>query len=211
MANSFRPITPRRLPWVLAALVAGWALAVLSGFAWLQDYASTPGRGADAPAVWPADVALARSPGRHTLALLAHPRCPCTRASLAELARLMPRLEAPVDAYVLFVEPAGTDWAHGDLWDLARAIPGVVAVDDRGGTVADALGVHTSGQVVVYDPAGRLQFAGGITPARGHEGDSGGADAIAILVRPRARPTAPPAASTSLVFGCDLHDPERAR
>ncbi len=44
------------------------------------------------------------------------------------------------------------------------------------------LGSSTSGQVLLYDPSGRLAFSGGITAARGHVGDNAGSDAIVGLV-----------------------------
>src|SRR5262249_29850459 len=142
--------------------------------------------------------------GLPALVMLAHPMCPCTRASLAELARLSRRLEGRVTTHVLFIRPDGTpdSWAHSDLWDLARAIPGVEAVEDPGAREAARFGGMTSGQVLLYGADGHLQFAGGITSARGHEGDNPGSDRIVDWVtRGRAE------LAQSPVFGCPLHDP----
>jgi hypothetical protein len=109
-------------------------------------------------------------------------------------------------ATVLFVDPAGADWERTDLWALAEAIPSVRALTDEGGDLSRALGAFTSGQVLVYDPAGQLSFAGGITSARGHEGDNPGRSAIReVVLGSRAQ------LATSQVFGCELESPQGAR
>ena len=63
----------------------------------------------------------------------------------------------------------------------------------------------TSGQVLLYQPSGRLAFSGGITPARGHSGDNPGSDAVLSLVRREAR-QADGVPVTCRVFGCPLFD-----
>jgi len=187
--------------WWMVAVVL-WAAAVIPGFAWLEHYANAPGRIADPPATWPTDLPLERHADRYTLALLAHPDCPCTRATLDELSRLMAQVNGRVDAYVLFVDVAGDE--HTDLWTRAEAIPGVRALSDRSSAISRELGAYTSGQVLLYDPSGRLVFNGGITPARGHEGDNTGESAIAELIHGGSVPVA-----TSNVFGCALDAHER--
>src|SRR4051812_41020138 len=72
-------------------LILLWAAAVCLGGTLLWRYAATEGVAAMPPEQWPAGLAIAREPGRSTLVFLAHPRCPCTRASLTELAVLMSR------------------------------------------------------------------------------------------------------------------------
>jgi hypothetical protein len=181
---------------------AAWLAAIAGGFAILWVYKSTPGAERGAPPVrWPAASAVARSAQRATLLLFAHPRCVCTRASMAELARLMARFHDRVDATVLFWTPreAPADWSSGDLWTSAERIPGVSVLRDQDGREASRFSVATSGGVVLYDAGGRLLFKGGITPARGHEGDSFGQERIASLLTAGAadRADAP-------VFGCAL-------
>src|SRR5688572_27967573 len=55
--------------------------------------------------------------GRWSIVMFAHPRCPCTRASLTEFRELLTQAPAGVDAQVLFVRPKGTSdgWERGDL------------------------------------------------------------------------------------------------
>jgi hypothetical protein len=57
----------------------------------------------------------------------------------------------------------------------------------------------TSGHVAVYDRSGTLQFEGGITAGRGHEGPSDGADAALAALTGRR-----PLISTAPVYGCPL-------
>lgn len=172
----------------------------------LWIYATSPGAIEPAPRAWPAGSVLRLDPGRATLVMLVHPHCPCTRASIRELDRLMARTRGLLAAHVLFLRPDGLDddWARTDLWSSAAAIPDVdVAIDSQGGESA-RFGAVTSGLTLLYSPSGRLLFAGGINPARGHEGDSPGFDAIVSLLRAgtSGRDTAP-------VFGCSLRDPKR--
>jgi hypothetical protein len=167
-------------------------------------YEATPGAAATAPLEWPAETPLARVPERATLVMLAHPHCPCTRASIGELALLMAHFHGRLTAHVLFLRPPGTpeEWEATNLWDSAAAIPGVVVASDPDGAQARRFGAMTSGQVVLYDASGRLAFSGGITRARGHAGGNPGRDAItAVLEKGLAAATETP------VFGCSLVTP----
>jgi hypothetical protein len=65
-----------------------------------------------------------------------------------------------------------------------------------------AFGAATSGEALLYGPDGRLEFAGGITSSRGHEGDNPGADRIVSLVT-----TGSAELATAPVFGCPLNTP----
>ncbi len=184
---------------LLAGGVVAWLGAGAYGSALLADYQSTPGASADAPPAWPAASAIARGDGA-TLVMLAHPRCPCTRASLSELSAILGRAGRAVSAHVLFVLPeaAGPDWDVEGLWDQARAIPGLDVRGDPGGKEAARFGAFTSGQVLLYDRGGALAFAGGITRGRGHAGRNAGADAVAAVLRGEG------ARHETGVFGCAL-------
>jgi hypothetical protein len=139
-----------------------------------------------------------------TLLMFAHPRCPCTRATLSELARVMARTGGRMHASVEFIVPPGEDpqWAQTDLWRSAAAIPETQVRLDTGGTEARRFGSATSGQVLVYDAAGRLCFAGGITAGRGHAGDNSGEDAVVAIANGGTGPL-----SHMPVYGCPLASP----
>lgn len=167
----------------------------------LFAYSATPGAASNPPRAWPADTALARSATRYTLVVVAHPKCPCTHATVSELARMMTDLRGSVGVFMLFVrgEARAPGWQETELWRRAAAIDGVELVDDFEGREAARFGAHTSGATLLFSPEGELLFSGGITPTRGHEGNSVGKRRIVELVR--RRHTDRPASD---VFGCDL-------
>lgn len=180
-----------------------WAAAVAFGVSRMLAYETSPGIAASAPSRWPADSRISLSSDRATLIMVVHPRCPCTRASMGELAKLMASVQGRVTVYVLFVKPAGMieNWEKTDLWREAEEIPDVMALCDEGGIEASRFRAETSGQVILYDARGRLLFQGGITAGRGRAGDNEGADAICSLLTGGEADKA-----TSPVFGCSVFD-----
>ena len=185
----------------LTAAGALWLLIIGAGLGILWNYESTPGIAAAPPDSWPAASGVEPAADRPTLVMLAHPHCPCTRASIGELARLMTQAQGRVRAYVLFVKPPNFsgEWAQAELWASAAAIPGVIPVLDDGGVEARLFNAATSGQTVLYDAAGKLLFSGGITSARGHAGDNAGRTAlVSLLTSDEAEGQGAP------VFGCPL-------
>ncbi len=189
--------------WVLVATGILWVAAICIGLRKILDYEYTPGVAATAPSDWPRQSQLRPAAGRATLVLLAHPHCPCTRASIGELALLMTRCQGKLAAYVLFYRPKEFEasWARSDLWGSAARIPGVTVIEDADGVEAGRFHGATSGQALLYDARGRLLFSGGITESRGHAGENEGRDAVVSLVtHGRATQT------RTVVFGCALFD-----
>ena len=178
-----------------------WGLAVAAGFVVLMEYENGPAPQADAPSDWPTDVTEAPVPGRYTLAAFAHPHCPCTDATMGELARLMRHVQDRLDVHVYFTQPGGfsDEWTRSDLWKKAEAIPGVTPHLDPGASAADQFGAYTSGQVLLYDPEGQLVFNGGVTGSRGHEGNNKGRQAVTEWVQ-----TGQSDRPSTFVFGCLL-------
>ena len=161
-----------------------WVAAVGLGEYLLLNYEKTAGLPAHAPESWPSGTLISRNPNQFTLLMFVHPHCPCTRASLEELALLMTHCRENLTAQVLFLWPGkfSEDWVKSDLWKSASRIPGVKIVLDDEGEDAKRFGTMTSGQVLLYDKNGRLLFNGGITESRGHSGDNPGRSAIESLV-----------------------------
>ena len=180
-----------------------WLSVVSGGMAFVWSYNHKPGTAATAPLRWPVDSRVPRTPGRDTLVLLAHPKCPCTRATVEELSRLMANCQGRLNVYVLFVRPKGfpESWNKTDLWNSAAKIPGVTVLVDEDGVEATRFGAATSGQVLLYDETGTLRFHGGITESRGHSGDNAGSSTIVSLVNQRFADR-----DRTLVFGCPLFD-----
>jgi len=190
---------------VITAVVALWIPAVAFGVNVLWKYSMTPGQPAAPPLNWPARPPVKRIEGRPTLLMFAHPNCQCTSASLGELAIIMAHAAGKLDAqvFVYLPEHEASTWATTDLWQAANTIPGVRVFEDREAVVAKSFGTFTSGQTLLYDAMGRLQFKGGITAYRGHSGDNEGRRLIAALLRGAI----PPQTSFPLVtpvFGCSL-------
>ncbi|EDY18156.1 conserved hypothetical protein [Chthoniobacter flavus Ellin428] len=173
----------------------------------MARYEHTAGATGRTPQNWPTDSTVALDHFHATLLMFAHPKCPCTRASLEELNRLLTHCQGQVTTHILFFTPedAATDWTQTGLWQSARAIPGLRVEADLGGRQAARFGAETSGYVVLYDPRGELLFHGGVTAARGHAGDNTGETAIAALLGARQAET-----ERTPVFGCTLQNPERA-
>jgi hypothetical protein len=183
---------------VLGAL---WLFLVGAGFVVILDYQNAAGSTGATPEHWPAGTRLQPARDRNTLIIFAHPQCPCTRATLEELNRVLAHAQGRAAAQVLFFKPAQfpDSWAHSDLWQSAAAIPGVDAQVDVDGRQAKLFGAETSGYVLLYDTHGQLLFRGGITGSRGHEGDNAGENAVVALVTGQ-----PTEVKQTRVFGCSL-------
>jgi hypothetical protein len=183
--------------------LALWITSVAIGMGLLLRYQFDEGAASSPLERFPdvADVKLV--PGRHTIVMVAHPRCTCTRASISELSWLMTRLQGLVGAYVLFIRPDGfeADWERTDLYDHASSLEGVEVVIDEGGAIASRFGAQTSGQTYLFDPAGGLVFEGGITPGRAHVGENVGRNRIVTLVVDGTADR-----DRGAVYGCPLSD-----
>jgi hypothetical protein len=186
--------------------IAVWLTTVVGGLSLLSKYSLSAGVAGSPSTIWPIESRLARGTDSPHLVMVVHPRCPCSRASIGELATLMAREQGHLQASVVFVEPPGFDgsWAHTDLWASAGLIPGVTRVIDDG-REARLFSAATSGQTMVYDADGKLRFTGGITVARGHYGDNEGVESIAMILDDGASAKHSGVANTP-VFGCALFD-----
>jgi hypothetical protein len=191
--------TAARRSSIVGAAAAAWLAVVAAGFAAWAAYDATPG-----PRAGGAVAAEVVGPA-WTLTLYAHPHCPCTRASLAELAEIARSLPAGAVVHVAFVRPAGTaaGWERTASWDAAAAIPGVSVGCDAGGVEAARVGATTSGHAVLADAAGRVAFRGGLTRGRGRAGESAGRRAVLEIVAGGI------AEGEAPVFGCPLADRPR--
>ena len=190
-----------------ASFAVVWVIAIAIGTRALLSYENTPGHTGSVPSRWPADSGIERATDRPTLVMLVHPQCPCTRASVAELAKIMARVHGQVRAYVLVAKPhdQGADWIDTAVWKAAKAIPEVSVLVDLDGEESRRFGAETSGHTIVFNSAGRLMFVGGITESRGHEGDNIGENAIVSLLGDQ---NAAVARSTS-IFGCSFADRQK--
>ena len=188
---------------VIAIAAAAWLLAIFAGGTALLRYSATGGHSGATPVMWPASSTLARKP-QTTMIMFAHPFCACTRASLAELERLLARTGA--SATVVFLDPRGEDpaWRASRLIERARELQGVTVVFDEAGRESALFGAETSGHLVVYDADGALRYSGGITQARGHEGWSAGQETVASVLGGGVEES-----PRSPIYGCSLTGPQQ--
>jgi hypothetical protein len=196
-------MSSRKNIFITALLGVVWMAAVAFGGRVLFKYETTPGRIGLVSSSWPAASVVPRKTDKPTLLMVAHPHCPCTRASVGELAQVMAHAVGKVNAYVLFVKPpgAGADWDDTDLRRSAAAIPGVTVLTDENGTEAGRFGAETSGHTLVFDRDGTLVFSGGITASRGHAGANAGESAVVAALSDE-----PILHNRTPVFGCSLRN-----
>ena len=183
--------------------MALWLGAVAGGFSILGRFEATPGAAALSVEQWPKAAPFSRNLSGPTLLVFAHPRCPCTAATIGELNRLLARAEGRARTFVLFYsDPAVShDWLDSPSYRAAAALPGVTVLADERGSLARLFGARTSGQVLLYGQDARLRFDGGITPARGHAGDSSGSEVVRSLLYGQD------GAAQAPVYGCSLLSP----
>jgi hypothetical protein len=189
--------------WVAVGVI--WLIAVAGGMRVVLRYENTPGAAGNPPAQWPALSRIPRSTGLPTIVVMGHPKCPCTRATIGELAVMMARLHNRATAVVVLVRPQGTSdgWDDTDLRRSAAEIPEVTVISDLDEVEVDLFHAQVSGQTMLYNANGKLLFSGGITSARGHSGDNAGRSSIVSFVTDGiAELTRTP------VFGCALRTPK---
>lgn len=180
--------------WTWPLLVA-WGGLVVSGFAFLEKYQNTPGASARPP------IQTRQIGPKPHLWVFLHPQCGCSHATVAELARLAFDSSSKLDIDVEVFQPHSQSlrWAEDGLFKEAKAIPGVSVHLDPDGKAARSFGVFTSGQALLYSGDGKLEFSGGLTASRGHEGDNAGIDAVNEFVA-----TGKSSVHSTPVFGCAL-------
>jgi hypothetical protein len=181
--------------------VLGWLLMLAGGLLYFNKYETTPGSTRPSSDRWPTNGSVAFSPGKVNLVVFAHPRCPCTRASLAELKSLLKDCPATVSTHILFWVPpnASSAWTTSALWKQAGAIADVHLVADKGGQQADCFGATTSGHLMIFAPDGTRIYSGGLTNGRGRLGNDSGLAAIRTLIIQQQ-----PLPAETAVYGCPL-------
>lgn len=183
--------------------VAIWIVLVTVGALASAHFAVAPAKVNPAPGSWPSESSLSLNPARPTLLVFLHPQCPCSRATVTELGVLLDRCPNMVDVQIVFVQPAGLplDTKQSDLWQAAAELPVAKPYIDEAGVEAKRFGATTSGETFLFATTGARMFRGGITWARGHEGENVGRNAVESLIV-----TGAGSFEESPVFGCPLLD-----
>jgi hypothetical protein len=190
---------------LIAICAVIWLAATGYGLHAMMVYKSRPGPVGPTPKLWPQNALITLSADKPQLVMFAHPKCPCTEASIGELNALAAEARDKFQATVSFYEPNSNaeTWTNTVNVHSARSIPGVRVVFDKDGSLAKQFGAQTSGHTVLYSPNGKLLFSGGLTGSRGHLGDNAGFESILKSINDG---NASPTEMTAKVFGCDLFD-----
>jgi len=175
-----------------------WLALVCVGVLLVANHDAQPGRSAQASAWWPWQSSLARSTCSPNLVSFIHPLCPCSRASLAELARVHSATRVCLTVVIALPDGLQPEDARITL-AAVKKMRGATAFLDRNLVETRRFGCFTSGQVLLYSARGRLCYQGGLTGSRGHEGDNAGKSALLAAVQENL-----PGLSTAPVFGCCL-------
>ena len=159
---------------LLVLITSLWIGLSVYGVKRLLDYSSEAGVNGVIPIEWPSQSKIERQKNVPILIMFVHPKCPCTRASLAELKKILAVSKSNLIVTVVFSKAAfsATDWEKDFLWESVKHIEEIQTYVDLENHEAKMFGINTSGQTVLYDENGHLIFHGGITASRGHEGDN---------------------------------------
>ena len=124
---------------------------------------------------------------------------------MAELAEILAAHGKNLHPRFIFMTPDNEDaaWNNTSLIQEAQAIPGGEIIHSPRGSLEKLFSVHTSGQILLYNPKGQLVFSGGITTARGEQGENAGT--IELTKALSHLPTQ--LLAQSPVFGCPLASP----
>lgn len=168
----------------------------------LLAWSFKPGKVAEFHVKWPLTSKLKVQAQQASFILFLHPNCACSYSTLEELERLMPALQKQALVQVVFMRPVeeSFSWDDSKVWRRAQDIPFIQIIQDRDGFEAATFGAKTSGQAFLYDPSGDLIFEGGLTPSRGHTGDSLGQRAIISFFEKRKLASV----THTDVYGCNL-------
>ncbi len=180
-----------------------WVALLALGIGALERYTLTPGKLGTISTSWPDQSKLKRF-NQPTLLVFLHPECACSEATVSELDKIMAKIPMATTVYVLFVQPEG--WSEeetkSNLWQRASKIPKLEVVLDESRLEAKLFGALTSGHTLVYGQDGQLAFSGGITGARGHQGDNEGEDAVVEILKNQKNIRL----AQTKIFGCGLFE-----
>lgn len=177
-----------------------WLFSLVAVFLWLARQSVADASYVRSPEHKPGSLATAHRGS--SLWLSIHPRCPCTRATIAELSAILrASADTALRCTVLVVIPEGAtgDWMATDVVEQARALPATSVVADSLGLLSGELGAERSGQAVLYSPGGELLFSGGLTASRGHRGPAPSQSSLAEAIA-----TATPRTTLYPTYGCNL-------
>lgn len=190
----------RLIGWGLALL---WGVFALGGSIAMYQHAYSGDHPEYAGQQWPSLSKLTRGSERATLIVFAHPKCPCTRATIDSLSQVV--RDTKCDATIVFWQPASSSksdtsgWTTTPVIEKAKGIESLQIVMDPDGVESSLFGANTSGHCIAFSASGELLYSGGITSSRGHTGNNIGLESLIQAIQTgHAQKSLP-------VFGCRFH------
>ncbi|GAA4426521.1 hypothetical protein GCM10023155_14820 [Bremerella cremea] len=163
-------------------IVLVWGCLIAVGFIALLFYHNTPGTRSDSNPVWQVNRLIELDPSRANLLVFIHPQCPCSTATMGELARIQAACGSNVLTHLILYQPDNEKWSTASMMAQAIEIPNLHILADPKGNLAKQFGAETSGHAMLFAPDGHRIFSGGITAGRGCEGDNPGRQAVISYV-----------------------------
>lgn len=182
----------------LKLLMSCMLVGILGGLHLLMNYSAQAGAHSAVLNHWPSQSKLSLSQKPH-LVMFLHPGCACSKASVAELSRLL--AQAPeLTTQIVFMRTSKIEklFKANSLLAQVQNLPRTKIIFDEKGIESKIFGAETSGLTHLYNAKSELIFSGGLTMARGHEGDSVGKQSILAYLNGKE------SVKSSLVFGCDI-------
>ena len=147
---------------------------IVSGSVKILDYSNRPGESGDVPEriLKLNELENALSPSAPTLLLFLHPHCPCTKATIKNLDSVLNTSPDTVNFYAVAFCPLDEteQWVQSPIMNTLIEDLDAKVIIDHGSEISSAFGIKCSGHILLYSDRGELQFDGGITSSRGHEG-----------------------------------------
>jgi hypothetical protein len=146
-----------------AAICLGLLFACI-GIAWIARtcFSSKAMPVAQTPAQWPIESSIAKDGKSPTMVMFVEPESQDARACMDELRRVV--MDKEVNAVVVIRQPEQSADQSPDspLIRAASQLPNTTIVVDHTGREAEYFHVQQSGQCLLYDQMGRLQFEGNL-------------------------------------------------
>lgn len=177
-----------------------WLLCLNAGFYLIFSYEVTPGLPFHPPLKWPTESSIRFDHKKPALIIFFHPKCTCSRATLDELEIIQTKIRDATNYVAVFYQPKNKPSLWSEDENLQRAkMMGFQIVIDWDGIETKRFSATASGSVVLYDTSDNLIFHGGITGARGHDGDNDGELSVIALLQKK-----PGAKANTRVYGCPI-------
>src|SRR5580704_15703661 len=105
-------------------LLATWGAVVVSGILFLEADAARTGDGGTPAGRWLAGSRIQLDDRRSTLLIFLHPHCPCSRASVGELAYIVDRCRDRVSVHAILLGTPFLDrWGCPKSSEILPALP----------------------------------------------------------------------------------------